>query len=133
MRRRGLVVITTAKHHSAKPNLSSVQVQFLLVACWSIVTVRISEKCSRLELRLNAFRQSTIPQKQFIITIGIIIIMIEVCGIDISTSQVLEYNFPEDFLKQKGKKVLGQKATTYIIGCLKNPYLKNKIGKMNFW
>ena len=38
----------------------------LLVACWRFEMVRISENWFRLEIRLNAFRWSTISQKQFI-------------------------------------------------------------------
>ena len=73
---RGVVVITTAKLHSTKPELTF---------CVGLDTARgVSEirdgedlwQWSRLEIRLNAFRRSTIPQKQFVIIIIIIIIII---------------------------------------------------------
>ena len=38
----------------------------LLVACWRFEMVRISDNWFRLEIKLNAFRWSTISQKQFI-------------------------------------------------------------------
>ena len=72
---RGVVVITTAKLHSTKPELTF---------CVGLDTARgVSEirdgedlwQWSRLEIRLNAFRRSTIPQKQFVIIIIIIIII----------------------------------------------------------
>ena len=53
--RRGVVAITTAQLHSKRPELR-------------YAMVRISE-WSHLEIRLNAFRRSTIPQKQFIFII----------------------------------------------------------------
>ena len=73
--RRGVVVITTAKLHSSKPELR---------LCAGSNPVRgVSEihdgedlwQWSRLEIRLNAFRRSTIPQKQFIIIIIIHLIL----------------------------------------------------------
>ena len=62
----GVVVITTAQLHSTKP-------EFRFCA-GSNPARGVSEICdgedlwqwSRLEIRLNAFRRSTIPQKQFI-------------------------------------------------------------------
>ena len=54
--RCGAVVITTAQLHSTKPELDGEDL-------W---------QWSRLEIRLNTFRRSTIPQKQFIIIIFII-------------------------------------------------------------
>ena len=45
------------------------QVQTLVAACLKFALVRISGKWSRLEIRLNDFRLSTIPQKQFTIII----------------------------------------------------------------
>ena len=58
--RRGVVVITTAQLHSIKPERG-------------VSEIRNGEdlrQWSRLEIRPNAFRRSTIPQKQFIIIIS---------------------------------------------------------------
>ena len=66
----GVVVITTAQLHSTKPEL-----RFSNPVRGGL-EIRDGEdlwQWSRLEIRLNAFRQSTIPEKQFII-INIIII-----------------------------------------------------------
>ena len=49
-------------------NSGSGQVQIMLMASWRFAMVRIWQR-SQLEIRLNAFCQSTIPQKQFIIII----------------------------------------------------------------
>ena len=65
--RRGVVVITTARLHSTKPELR-------FCAGWNPAP-GVSEipdgedlwQWSWLEIRLNAFRRSTIPHKQFII------------------------------------------------------------------
>ena len=61
-RRRGLVVITTAQLHSAKPEFR--------FCTYSDPARGVSEirdgdlcQCSRLQIRLNAFRRSAIPQK----------------------------------------------------------------------
>ena len=64
--RRGVVVITTAQLHSTKPEL-----RFCAGPnpARGVSEIRDSEdlwQWSRLEIRLNAFRRSTIPQKQFI-------------------------------------------------------------------
>ena len=71
--RHGVVVITTAPLHSTKPELR--------LCVGSIPACGASEirdgediwQWTRLKIRLNAFRRSTIPQKQFII-INIVII-----------------------------------------------------------
>ena len=55
---RGVVVITTAQLHSTKPELRF---------CAGSNPARGPGPWSRLEIRLNAIRRSTIPQKQFII------------------------------------------------------------------
>ena len=70
--RHGVVVITTAQLHSAKPEL-----RFCTGSnpAWGMLETRDGEdlwQWSRLEIKLNAFRRSTI-QKQFIIIIIIII------------------------------------------------------------
>ena len=62
---RGVVVITAAQLHSTKPELR--------LSVGSNTARGLSEICdgedlwqwSRLEIRLNAFRRSTMPQKQF--------------------------------------------------------------------
>ena len=51
-------------------NSGSLQVQILLTMCWRFAMVRISDNW---EIRLNTFCKSTIPQKQFIIIIIIIV------------------------------------------------------------
>ena len=55
-------------------NSGSGQVQIMLMASWRFAMVRIWQR-SQLEIRLNAFCQSTIPQKQFIIIIIIPFLM----------------------------------------------------------
>ena len=73
---RGIVVITTAQVHSTKPELR--------FCAGSNPACRVSEirdgedlwQWSRLEIRLNAFLRSTIPQKKFITLIIIIIFII---------------------------------------------------------
>ena len=68
-KRRGVVVITTAQLHSAKPELR------FCAGSNGVSEIRDGEdlwQWSRLEIRLNAFRRSTIPQKQFIIIIQLI-------------------------------------------------------------
>ena len=62
---RGIVVITTAQLHSNKPEL-----KFCAGSkpARGVPEIRDGEdlwQWSRLEIRLNAFRRSTIPQKQF--------------------------------------------------------------------
>ena len=70
--RCGVVVITASQLHSTKPKL-----RFCPVSSPSrgVLEIRDGEdlwQWSRLEIRLNAFRRSTIPQKQFIIIISAI-------------------------------------------------------------
>ena len=67
---RGVVVITAAKLHSTKPELRF----FCARSNPARVVSEIRDgmdlrQSSRLEIRLNAFRRSTTPQKQFIIII----------------------------------------------------------------
>ena len=74
--RRGVVVITTAQRHPTKPEL-----RFCAGSnhARGLSEIRDGEdlwQWSRLEIRLNAFRRSTIPQKEFIIIIIIIIIIV---------------------------------------------------------
>ena len=72
---RGVVVITTAQLHSNKPEL-----RFCAGSnpARGVSKIRDGEdlwQWSQLEMRSNAFRRSTTPQKQFIIIIIIIIII----------------------------------------------------------
>ena len=63
---RGVVVITTAQLHSTKPFCAGSN------PARGVSEIRDDEdlwQWSRLEIRLNTFRRSTIPQKQFIIII----------------------------------------------------------------
>ena len=71
----GVVVITTAQLHSTKPELRFYAGSY--PAC-SMSEIRNGEdlwQWSWLEIRIKAFHQSTIPQKQCIIIIIIIIII----------------------------------------------------------
>ena len=74
--RRGVVVITTAQLHSTKAELRFYAGSSLARGVSEICDVEHLWQWSRLEIRLNAFCRSTIPQKQFIIIIIIIIIII---------------------------------------------------------
>ena len=76
MWRRGVVVITTAQLHSTKPELRFCAGSNLPRGVSEIRDGEDLWQWSRLELRLNAFRRSTISQKQLIIIIIIIIIII---------------------------------------------------------
>ena len=63
---RGVAVLTTAEFHSTKPELSSCAGTN---PARGVSEIRDGEdlwQWSRLEIKLNAFRWSTIPQKQFI-------------------------------------------------------------------
>ena len=67
MWRRGVVVITTARLHSTNPELRFCAGSY---PGRGVSEIRDGEdlwQCSRLKIRLNTFRLSTIPQKQFII------------------------------------------------------------------
>ena len=67
--RRGVVVINTGQLHSTKLELRFCARSNLASDVSKIPDREYLWKCSRLKIRLNAFRQSTIPQKQFIIII----------------------------------------------------------------
>ena len=73
-RRRGVVVITTAQLHSTKPEIRFCAGSNPTRGMSEIRDGQDLRQWSRLEMRLNAFRRSTIPQKQFV-TIIIIILM----------------------------------------------------------
>ena len=53
---RGVMVITN-------PESDSAQVQILLAACRRLAMLRVADNVPQLEIRLNAFRRATIPQK----------------------------------------------------------------------
>ena len=65
----GVVVITTAKRHSTKPELGFCAGSNPAHGMLKICHGEDLGQWSQLEIRLNAFRWSTIPQKQFIIII----------------------------------------------------------------
>ena len=69
----GIVVITTAQLHSSKSGLVGLN---QALGVMEIHDGEYLRQWSRLEIRLNAFPQSTIPQKNFIIVIIIIIIVL---------------------------------------------------------
>ena len=75
-RHRTVVVITTIQLHSTKPELRFCAGINPANVVWEIRDGERLWKWSRLEIRLNAFRQSTIPQKFIIIIIVSIIIII---------------------------------------------------------
>ena len=60
---RGVMVITTVQLHSEHPESDSAQVQILLAACRRLAMLRVADNFPQLEIRLNAFRRATIPQK----------------------------------------------------------------------
>ena len=80
--RCGVVVIPTAQLHSTKPELR-------FCARSEIRDDEDLWQWSQLKIRLNAFRRSTIPQKQFIIIIMIIIMIMRLKTIFLDMSQVL--------------------------------------------
>ena len=74
--RRDIVIITTARLHATK---SELRFYVGLHPARDVSEIRDGEdlwQWSRLEIRINAFRRSTIPQKPCIIIIIIIIINI---------------------------------------------------------
>ena len=73
---RGVVVITTTQLHSTKPELRFCAGSNPAHGMSEIHDGEDLWQWSRLEIKLNAFHLSTIPQKQFIIIIIIIIIII---------------------------------------------------------
>ena len=91
----GVVVITTAQLHSTKTELR--------FCAGSNPAHGVSEICdgedlwqwSRLEIRLNAFRRSTIPQKQFIIIIIIITIICITLNEKFTDVKNLVYQVPQ--------------------------------------
>ena len=62
----GVVVITTAQLHSAKPELNFCASSNPARGASEIRNGEDLSQWSPLEIRLNAFHRSTIPQKQFI-------------------------------------------------------------------
>ena len=65
--RRRIVVITTAQLHSSKPELRFCAGSYPARSVSEIQGGEDLWQWSRLEIRLKAFRWSTMPQKQFII------------------------------------------------------------------
>ena len=72
---RGVVVITTAQLHSTKPELRFCAGSNPARGVSEIYDGEDLWQWSRLKIRPNVFRCSTLPQKQFIIIIIIIIII----------------------------------------------------------
>ena len=66
-RRRGVVAITAAQLHSTKPELGFRAGSNPARGVFRFAMLRISDKQFGLEIRLNACRRSTKPEKQFII------------------------------------------------------------------
>ena len=64
--RRGVVVITAVQPHSKKPKLRFCAGSNPACGVSEIRDGKDLWQWSRLEIRLNAFRRSTIPQRQFI-------------------------------------------------------------------
>ena len=103
--RGGVVVITTAQLHSTKP-----QRRFYagLNLASSIPEIRDGEYLWQwflLKVRINDFRRSTTPQKQFIIII--IIIKITMTYSFLFTRKLREYLFPKGVLIYQGKQFPG--------------------------
>ena len=73
---RGVVVITTGKIPSTKSELMFCAASNPARGVSEICDVENLWQWSQLEIKLNAFRRSTIPKKQFIIIIIVIIIII---------------------------------------------------------
>ena len=85
---RGVVVINTAQLHSTKPELRFYTGSNPARGMSKICDGEDLWQWSRLEIRLNAFHQSTIPQKQFIIIIIIIIMVLKNCEAELSYTPV---------------------------------------------
>ena len=74
-----VVVITAAQLHSTKPEIRFCTGSSPARGVSEIHNGEDLWQWSRLEISLNAFRRSTIPQKRFIIIIIIIIIIVVIC------------------------------------------------------
>ena len=81
---RGVVVITTAQLPSAKPELKFCSGSNPALGMSEIRDGEDLWQWSQLEIRINTFRWSTIPQKQFIIIIIIIIIIVNYRSIPVN-------------------------------------------------
>ena len=99
----GVVVMTTAQLHSTKPELKFCTSSDTARSVLGICNGEDLWQWPRLEIRLNAFRWSTIPQKQFIIIIIIIIIIIALM------------DFLTAYLQYFVKKVLSFKRKSCIV------------------
>ena len=71
--------MTTTQPHSTEPELRFCAGSNLPPSMWKICPGENLWLWSRVEIRFNAFRWPTIPQKQFIIIIIIIIIIMHAC------------------------------------------------------
>ena len=127
----GVVVITTAQLHSTKSELRFGAGSYPVRGVSEIRNGEDLWQWSRLEIRLNAFRRSTIPQKQFIIiiiTINIIIITIEHISLCILTFLTFFiFIWTKDICK-------GQMQMTYANNIFMNSCLKGcfKVCSPNF-
>ena len=112
---RGVVVITTAQLHSTK-----LEIRFcvgLNPAC-GVSEIRDAEdlwQWSWLKIRLNVFRRSTMPQKQFIIIIIIIII--------ISNSPIVCRKFQPPLPPIWLPPIFARKSWSPLLWFFKNPNL----------
>ena len=90
---RGVVVITTAQIHLIKPELRFCAGSSHVCGVSEIRDHEDLWQWFRLEIRLNAFRRSTIPQKQFFIIIIIIIIIRTMLYLDRAYQKLLHFRW----------------------------------------
>ena len=128
---RGVVVITTAQLHSTRS-----QLKFCAGSnpAHGVLEIRDDEnfwQLSRLEIRLNAVRRSTIPQKQFII-----IIIIKDCS-QISSFLQVKKNFFRNYRNNKSNiQLLNElnfcpRAVKRLINKSKSNYYERIASKLN--
>ena len=103
--RRSAVIITSAQLHSAKPEL-----RFCLGSSPACIVLEIRDgeyfwQWSWLEIRLHAFRQSTIPRKQFIIIIIIIIMSSSSSSSSSSSPRLSKDLFPSEYVNSFGRNL----------------------------
>ena len=113
----GVVVITTAQLNLTKPEL-----RFCAGSnpARGLSEIRDGEdQWSRLEIRLNAFCRSTIPQKQFFIIIVIIITKVQLANSQKHLGLILDSKL--DFNEHIGKKI---NKCNKIIGIMKRHFLR---------
>ena len=85
---RGVVFITTAQLYSTMPELRFCACSNYAHSVSEICNDENLWQCSWLEMKFNAFRWSTLPQKQFIIIIIIIIIINRATTITITDTKL---------------------------------------------